>query len=167
MRKLSEYIEIGRVNNTHGIHGEVKVEVWCDDINEFLSLDTLYKEDGEVLKIASSRRADKLVVVRFDGFTNPEQCAKLKGRSVFAKRDDLTLPEGRYYICDLMGLTVYDVDTNEKIGVISDILEKPASFVYTIKTENGEFMIPDVDEFIKKVDINEGMYIKLIPGLID
>lgn len=167
MRKLSEYIEIGRINNTHGIHGEVKVEVWCDDINEFLSLDTLYKEDGEVLKIASSRRADKLVVVRFDGFTNPEQCAKLKGRSVFAKRDDLTLPEGRYYICDLMGLTVYDVDTNEKIGVISDILEKPASFVYTIKTENGEFMIPDVDEFIKKVDINEGMYIKLIPGLID
>lgn len=167
MRKLSEYIEIGRINNTHGIHGEVKIEVWCDDINEFLSLDTLYKEDGEVLKIASSRRADKLVVVRFDGFTNPEQCAKLKGRSVFAKRDDLTLPEGRYYICDLMGLTVYDVDTNEKIGVISDILEKPASFVYTIKTENGEFMIPDVDEFIKKVDINEGMYIKLIPGLID
>lgn len=167
MRKLSEYIEIGRVNNTHGIHGEVKVEVWCDDIEEFLSLKTLYTESGEPLEITSSRRADKIAVVKFDGFTNPEQCAKLKGKSVFAKRDDLTLPEGRYYICDLMGLPVFDVETNEKIGVICDILEKPASFVYTVKTENGEFMIPDVDEFIKKVDINDGMYIKLIPGLID
>ena len=51
MRKLSEYIEIGRVNNTHGIHGEVKVEVWCDDIEEFLSLKTLYNENGEPLKL--------------------------------------------------------------------------------------------------------------------
>ncbi len=167
MRKLSEYIEIGRINNTHGIHGEMKVEVWSDDINEFLSLSSVYNEKGEEIKIESSRRADRLAVVKFENISNPEQGAKLKGRYIYAKRSDLKLPEGRYYIADLMGIPVFDFETNEKIGEVCDILEKPASFVYTVKTENGEFMVPDVKEFIKKVDINEGIYIKVIPGLID
>lgn len=167
MRKLSEYIEIGRINNTHGIRGEMKVEIWADDINEFLSLTSIYNENGEEIKIESSRRADRFAVVKFAGISNPEDGAKLKGKHIYAKRSDLTLPDGRYYICDLIGLPVYDVETNEKIGVICDILEKPASFVYTVKTEKGEFMVPDVDEFIKKVDIYNGMYIKVIDGLID
>lgn len=167
MRKLSEYIEIGRINNTHGIHGEMKVEIWSDDINEFLSLTSVYNENKEEIKIESSRRADRIAVVKFSGISNPEQAAKLKGKYIYAKRSDLTLPEGRYYICDLLGLPVYNFETNEKIGEVCDILEKPASFVYTVKTENGEFMVPDVDEFIKKVDINDGMYIKVIEGLID
>ena len=64
-------------------------------------------------------------------------------------------------------MPVYNVESGEKLGVVSDILEKPASFVYTVKTQNGEFMIPAVDEFIKRVDINEGVYIKVIPGLIE
>lgn len=167
MRKLSEYIEIGRINNTHGIHGEMKVEIWSDDINEFLSLTSVYNENKEEIKIESSRRADRIAVVKFSGISSPEQAAKLKGKCIYAKRSDLTLPEGRYYICDLLGLPVYNFETNEKIGEVCDILEKPASFVYTVKTENGEFMVPDVDEFIKKVDINDGMYIKVIEGLID
>lgn len=167
MRKLSEFIQIGRINNTHGIQGEMKVEVWADDINEFLSLSSVYNEKGEEIKIISSRRADRIAVVKFEGVSDPEQGAKLKGKYIYARRCDLKLPEGRYYICDLMELPVYNVETNEKIGHICDILEKPASFVYTVKTENGEFMIPDVEEFIKKVDINDGIYIKVIPGLID
>ncbi len=167
MRNLSEYIEIGRVNNTHGVRGEMKVEIWADNIDEFLSLSSVYSENGEEIKIESSRRADRVAVVKFEGISNPEDGAKLKGKHIYAKRSDLTLPEGRYYICDLMGLTVYNFETNEKIGRICDILEKPASFVYTVKTEKGEFMVPAVDEFIKKVDINNGMYIKVIDGLID
>ncbi len=167
MRKLSEYIEIGRINNTHGVRGEMKVEVWSDDISEFLSLSSVYTENREEIKIESSRRADRVAVVKFAGVSNPEDGAKLKGKHIYAKRCDLKLPEGRYYICDLMGLPVYDAETNEKLGEISDISEKPASFVYTVKTEKGEFMVPAVDEFIKKVDIYEGMYIKVIDGLID
>ena len=167
MRKLSEYIEIGRINNTHGIRGEMKVEIWADDIDEFLSLSSVYSESGEEIKIESSRRADRVAVVKFEGISNPEDGAKLKGKHIYAKRSDLTLPEGRYYICDLIGLPVFNIETNEKIGEICDILEKPASFVYTVKTAKGEFMIPDVEEFIKKVDIYEGMYIKVIEGLID
>lgn len=167
MRKLSEFIEIGRITNTHGIRGEMKVEFWCDSPDDFMSLKSLYLQSGEELKISCCRPANKFAVVLFCGVSSPEAGARLKGRTVYAKREDIPLDNGSYFLSDLVGLPVYNVESGEKLGVVSDILEKPASFVYTVKTQNGEFMIPAVDEFIKKVDINEGVYIKVIPGLIE
>lgn len=167
MRKLSEYIQIGRITNTHGIKGEMRVEYWMDKAEDFLALRTVYLESGAPLKILSSRNANKFAVVAFDGISDPEGGAKYKGKLLYAKRSDLTLNDGDYFLCDLPGLPVFDVETGERIGCIVDILEKPASFVYTVKTEKGEFLVPAIDEFIKKVDIENGVYIKVIPGLLE
>ncbi|MBR6534286.1 MAG: 16S rRNA processing protein RimM [Clostridia bacterium] len=167
MRKLSEYIEIGRITNTHGIKGEMKVEYWMDSAQDFLSLRTVYLKDGSALNVLSSRNANRFAVVLFEGITDPEKGAGYKGRSLYAKRSDLKLGEGSYFLCDLIGLPVFDIDTEEQVGCVTDILEKPSSYVYTVKTDNGEFLVPAIDEFIKKVDIENGVYIKVIPGLLE
>lgn len=167
MRELSEFIEIGRINNTHGIKGEMKLDYWCDSPEVFFSLKALYLKNGEKLDIISSRPANKNAVVLFNDIFTPEQGARIKGQTVYAKRSDLPIDDGDYFLCDLVGLPVFDIESGDKLGDVTDILEKPASFIYVIKTQNGEFMLPAVDEFIKKVDINEGVYIKVIPGLIE
>ncbi len=84
-------------------------------------------------------------------------------------RDDVELDEGVYYIQDIIGLVVKDIDSGEVYGKISEVYQNGATDVYSIKKENGtELMFPYIDEVVKKIDIEAGeMLIKPLEGLFD
>ena len=89
----------------------------------------------------------------------------LKGKIVSVDRDEVELPEGRYFIVDLIGLEVRQADTGEVLGKLVDVLDLPANQVYVVKGKR-EYLIPAVDEFILETNLDEGyINVHLLEGM--
>ncbi len=169
MRELKQYIHQGRILNTHGIHGELKTEIWCDDLSDFLKMKELYlDENGQTkLNIVSSRSAGQFVLIKPEGVQTPEAAVKYKGKDIFVHRSQLNIPEDRILTADLFGLPVIDADTGVKYGEITDVIFNPANDIYVVRTDDGERMIPAVPQFIVKADIYDAVYVRPIRGMFD
>jgi len=160
----SELIETGKIINTHGINGELRLQPWADS-PVFLTDFEYFYIDNIQRKVLSAKVHKSFVIVKLEGINNVDDAIKMKNKTIFVKRDDINLEEGNHLIIDLIGLTAIDANTENKLGLVSDILPLPAHNVYVIKGER-EILIPAVPEFIAETNIKEG-YIKfnLIEGL--
>ncbi len=158
------FIEAGRIINTHGVQGEVKIEVWLDSPQFFKSFKRLYTPDGTELKILSARVHKDFVIARLEGVEDVNAAMALKNRTVSIRREDARLPKGSFFLQDILGARVVDEDGRE-IGVLADVLETPASRVYVVKGET-EHLIPAMPEFIKRTDAENGLVtVHLIEGM--
>ena len=164
------YIECAKIINTHGCHGGIKMESWCNTPEDLASLKKLYIiENGEYVakKVKKASVFKQFVLAELDGITDMDTAMMMKNKTVYAKRSDFKLDDGEFFIADLVGIDVIDAQTEEVYGKLKEIINRGASDIYVIETKNGERMIPAVDEFIVKIDINEGVFVKVIPGLLD
>lgn len=161
----SQFLETGQIVNTHGVHGEVKVVPWADCPEYLKQFHTFYLED-KPLKALSVRVDKRNVLIRFEGVNTVEEAMKLKGKPLSVARADASLPKGRYFLADLMGLAVVDAATGDTLGEVEDILTPPAHNVYVVGGGKKRYMIPAVPTFVAETNI-EGGYIKvnLIEGL--
>ena len=165
---LEDRFRIGIITSTHGIKGEVKVFPTTDDIKRFDYLEKCFLEDGTELKKKGVKYFKNMVILAFDGIDSIEDAEKLMKKEIYVSREDaIPLNEGEYYVADLMGADVYD-EADNKLGVLKDYLETGANDVYVIENEQGgQFMVPVVPFFIKKVDVVEKkMIIHLIDGML-
>ena len=96
-----------------------------------------------------------------------DKAIALKNVTLYADREDFTLEDGEYFITDIIGLDVIDSDNGKVYGKVKEIINRGASDIYVVDTPNGERMIPAVDEFIVNVDIQKGVTVKTIEGLLD
>ena len=168
--KEKKYLECGKIINTHGVKGAVKIESWCDSPEILADLPSIYfktAEGFEKRSVLSSSVMKRHVLAVIEGINDVDAAMALKETVVYAERDDIPLEEGDYFIIDLVGLPVIDVDSDVRYGVISDVFNAGASDIYTVKTENGDRMIPAVPEFIIKIDLENGIYVRPIEGMLD
>jgi 16S rRNA processing protein RimM len=164
------YLEAGKIINTHGVRGEVKIEHWCDSPDVLAELSTVYfkKNGGFVpIKIKSASIFKQFVIAKLDGVDTIEDAQKLKNTVIYADRRDIPLDEGAYLVSDLIGLGVFDADTGERYGTLSAVTDSAASQLYEVDTGHGIALIPVVAEFVKRVDPESGIFIKPIEGLLD
>lgn len=158
------FLEGGQIVNTHGIRGEVKVVSWCDT-PEVLASMPVYYIDGAPRRVRAARVHQGNVLALLEGVEDVDAAMPLKGKTVLLRREDLPLPEGGYFLADLLGLDVVDAATGEKLGELADILYPSSQNVYVVRGER-EVMIPAVPEFIESVDVDGGvMRVKLIEGM--
>ena len=158
------FIEAGRIVNTHGVQGEVKIEVWLDSLKFFKSFKRLYTAGGQELKVLSARTHKDFVIVKLAGVEDVNAAMALKNKVVSIRRSDAALPHGAFFLQDILGAKVVDEDGRE-IGVLEDVMETPASNIYVVKGET-EHLIPAVPEFIKKTDAEAGIItVHLIEGM--
>ena len=158
------FIEAGRIVNTHGVQGEVKIEVWLDSLKFFKSFKRLYTAGGQELKVLSARTHKDFVIVKLAGVEDVNAAMALKNKVVSIRRSDAALPHGAFFLQDILGAKVVDQDGSE-IGVLEDVMETPASNIYVVKGET-EHLIPAVPEFIKKTDAEAGVItVHLIEGM--
>ena len=87
--------------------------------------------------------------------------------TIYAAREDLPLEEGDNFIEDLIGLPVVDAESGKQYGTLAGVINTGASDIYEIDTEDGIRMIPAVDEFIKEIDLEKGIFITPIEGMFD
>ena len=90
----------------------------------------------------------------------------LKGKSVSVRREDVPLPEGRYFDEELVGLTALDAATGEELGRVEEVLTYPAHKIYAVRGGRDEYLIPAVPAFIAGIDMDGGtLTVHMMEGL--
>lgn len=166
---MEKYLECGKIINTHGVRGAVKIESWCDTPDVVCSLEKMYyKKNDEYLPIKVEKASihKGCALVYFEGIDTMEKAQLMKNRVVYADRDDIEIGDDRVFVADIIGLDVFDERNGNKLGVLTDLIESPASDIFCVKTENKEVLVPAVDEFIGHID-ESGVYLCPIPGMFD
>ncbi len=166
----NQYLECGKIVNTHGVKGAVKLESFCDSPKVLAALKTVYmQKNGEYLpvKVLHASIFKQFVIMELDGITDIDMAIPFKGTVLYADRDDFHLESGSYFIADLIGLPVLDVETNHVYGTLREVINRGASDIYVVDTPLGERMMPVVDEFVKKVDPEAGIHVSPIEGMLD
>lgn len=166
---MEQYLEIGKVVSTHGLRGELRVDPWCDSPQFLCQFKTLYLKKGETKLSVSSRPHKTIAIVKAKGIDTIEEAEKLRGKVLYINRSDAKLAPGEYFIQDLMGLDVIDIDTNENYGKITDVLKTGANDVYQVTDKDKkDYLIPVIDDVVKEIDINGGkVLIKPLKGIFD
>ncbi|MGF6376181.1 16S rRNA processing protein RimM [Clostridiales Family XIII bacterium PM5-7] len=164
-----EKIKIGRIVNAVALRGEVKVYHYSDYKERFEEFDTIIADDKEY-KIEKVRFQQNMVILKLSGVDDRNAAEALKNTDVYITEADLReLPEDTFYIKDLVGLNIVEIETDKPIGKLKDVLQNSAQDVYLIELlSGGTGMIPAVSEFIKEINMEEGFIkVKLIEGMID
>lgn len=166
------YLECGKIVNTHGVRGGVKIESYCDTPEILSSLPSLYflRKNGiyEARKVVKASVGGGRVLAYLEGVEDLDSAMLLKGITVYARREDLPLADGAHFIADLIGLPVTDAQTGRVYGEIVSVDASPASDLYTVKTPSGkEVLFPAVPAFVASVDPERGVFIRPIPGFFD
>lgn len=165
-------LEIGKIVNTHGLRGDVKIVPWTDYPEVFEELPVVYMKDKSEYKplhIEHVKYQKNNVIVKFREYSDINLILPYKNSVLYAMREDLgELPEGVYYIADLIGLDVYTED-GEFVGKISDVFNTGASDIYDIKREGKKnLLLPVIDDVVRKVDIDDGrVIVNIMEGLDD
>ena len=109
------------------------------------------------------------MLLKLQGVDTVEQGDALRGKVLYLDRDDVELPEGRYFLQDLIGLKAVDGNTGREYGVLQEVLPTGANDVYRIVDGAGrEFLFPAVKHMIQGVDLEKGIIALLpIPGIFD
>ena len=160
---MKEFLDCGQIVNTHGIHGAVRIVPWADSPEFLCGFSTLYV-DGGAKKVQSSRVHKGSVIAKLDGVDTVEGAMALKGKTVQIRRTDAKLPEGAFFLADIVGLDVVDED-GQKIGVLKEVLSPSIQQIYVVQGER-EILIPAVPEFILETNIAGGyVKVRLIEGM--
>ena len=164
------YTVIGKITNSHGVKGDIKIFPLTDDPDRFFSLKKAYIGEIKEEVFPEDPRIHKgMILIRLKGMEDINKILRFKGQYIYVLDDDrIKLPEGRYFISDLIGCEVYDM-TERKLGTIKDVLQGAANDVYVIDGGNGmEYLIPAVERFIVSVNIADNkIQVDPIKGMIE
>ncbi len=165
-----EYLEAGKIVGVHGLKGEVKIDPWCDS-PEFLSrFKRLFDKNDNELKIEKARVQKNIVIVKFKGTDTPEEAETLRGTVVYIYRKDVKLPQGVYFVQDIIGLEAVDCESGQVYGRVTDVFQTGANDVYQISKDGKDHLIPKIPEVVPEIDLDGGrVYIntKIIGGLFE
>lgn len=165
-----EYLECGRIHNTHGCHGWIKAESYCDTPEVLAGLPCVYRRVAGAyvpMRILETGRKQQTVLLRLEGVDDMNAAELLKGEVLYAARADVPMEEGAYFLADLVGLPVLDADSGKEYGTVKEINFSAGQDMLVIQTQTGERLMPMVDAFMDHVDVDEGVFVRPIPGLLE
>lgn len=167
---IKEYLEIGKITSTHGIKGEVRVQPWCDSPEFMKKFKTLYfDKKGEKPVSVSCRPNGNMVIMKMQGVDTVEEASKYREKILYMKRSDAKLPEGTWFIQELIDCKVVDADDeNISYGILSDVSETGANDVWHITKDGKEYLIPAIPSVVISTDVVEGIIkIRPLKGIFD
>ena len=167
---MNKYLELGQIVNVKGLKGEVKVNSFTDDNTKFERIPKVFLKRKESLteyEIEKVGYHKNQVIIKFKNVNTVEEAENLRNSYIVVDREIFgDLPEGVYYIADLIGLDVF-TESNEYLGKVDDIFSTGSNDVYVVKDELGkQKLLPGIDEVIKQIDLESGkIIVNLIEGL--
>ena len=168
---MNDYLAVGKVINTHGVRGEIKVMPMTSDNSRFdylLFVTADWEGKPKEFRVLSARYHKNFVLLKLNGIDTMTDAEKLKGQELLVQRRNARkLDEDEYFICDIIGLKVYEND--QFLGVVADVLETGSNDVYVIRNEGQEdLLLPALKSVVEEVDLEEKrMQVKVPEGLID
>lgn len=163
-----EKILIGKITSAVGLKGEVKVYNYSDSIEIYEETPQIYVGD-ELMDVISVRQQKNMVVLRLSGFTDRDAAERARGREIFVTEADLPeLPEGQFYVRDLIGMQVV-TEEGEDLGEVTDVIQNTAQDLFEVELPEGrKVLIPKVDAFVRSIDGEaRTVTVRLQEGLLD
>lgn len=165
-------LAVGKIVKAFGIQGDLVVRPMTDSPDRFRRLRVAYV--GSDATQVEERTLERVMVesrgvrIKLTGVSDRTAAERFVGRFLFIEEQKRArLPKGRYYVHDLIGMSVVD-EVRGTIGELRDVLKMPAQDVYVVDDHGKEIMIPAVKEFIRKVDLSaRQMTVHLIEGMAD
>ena len=167
---IKEYLELGQIVGTHGVRGEMRFNPWADSPAFAAKFKTLYSDASGAQSVkVISRVHGNVVLMKMDGIDTVEKAAAMKNKILFMKRSDANLPEGTWFVQELIGCQVFDADNGEHYGVLSDVSETGANDVWHIQDVNGkEYLLPAIKQVIVETDVAANkILIRPMKGIFD
>lgn len=152
-----DYLKIGVISSTHGVHGEVKVFPTTDDMNRFKKLKNLFllKRDGQYLplEIRSVKFFKNQVILGFKDILSLNDVEIYKCCELYVDRQNaVKLNKDEYFIADIIDSEVVS-DDGQYHGVLNDVYQTGANDVYEILLDDGQtVLIPAIHDCILNVD---------------
>ncbi len=170
MSDESDFVVIGLLRRAHGVRGEVSAQPVSDMPERFKALErVLVRHGGTTREVAVEgvRRKGGSVLLKLEGVDDRTAAEALTGAEIGVGRNDVCpIPEGTYYVFDLIGCRVVGKDDRD-IGLIDDVWKTPANDVFAVKTASGEVLIPVVQSVVKEIDLRRKIVrIEEIEGLL-
>lgn len=171
MLMKKEFLECGRIVGAHGVKGLMKIESWCDSPKILAAQKRVFlaEKDGyKEVSVVSASVSGPIVLMGLCGYLDRETVQGMKNTVLYLSREDIPLKKGAVLLADIIGLEVKDFDSGKVLGRVKDITDAPRSRIYVIETPDGkEVLLPDVKEFIKEINTDEGVFVTPIPGFFD
>jgi 16S rRNA processing protein RimM len=163
MSTVSQKVAIGQIGKCVGLKGEVRVIPLTHRVERFKRLDHVWigiaEDDTFQKRVLAVRSHKNEVILQFEA-------EELRGKFIYVEEDGIELPPaGSYFIHDLVGLTVYD-EAGNQIGVLKDVVAMSSNDIWVVQNGDREILIPAVKEFVRKVDVEQGIVIRVIEGLV-
>ncbi|MBR4723290.1 MAG: ribosome maturation factor RimM [Clostridia bacterium] len=162
-------LEIGKIINTHGLRGEVKISAWTDFPEDFEDFSYALTKNGEKLNIEGIKYQKNNIIVKFREINSISEAEAYKNSVLCLPKEEMhALPPNVYYIADLLGCEVFEI-SGKKIGIMQDVFSTGSNDVYDIKRENAKnLLVPIIEGVVKSVDTeNKKIIIKIPEGLED
>lgn len=165
-----ETVTVGQIERPFGVRGEVKVRPLSDVPGRFEGLKrvSLMGRDGRTLEtsVTHVRRAGDRFILGLAGLTTPEEASLWRGGYIQTIRGVVPdLPDGQYYECDLIGLTVY-TEEGRAIGRLEEVWNFPGNPVFVVRQEEKELLIPAAKDVVRAVNLPaRTMTVRMIDGL--
>jgi len=166
---MKDYLIIGKIGGAHGVRGEVRITPLTDDVRRFSSLkECMILDEKEKVKetrtVKIVRFDDTRTLLKFDGIDDRDEVGKYNGCFLAVSRDNaVKLPKDRYFIADLIGLSVIDSVRGE-LGTIKDIMNSGASDIIIVKRKGkNELLIPYLNAIVSSVDLEKGQMLVTLP----
>lgn len=171
---LTPYLECGRIINTHGCRGGIKVEPWADSPTDLCRLGHLYLRRETGMVPLTVRRASvmkgQFLLLEVEGVTDMDAAAALRGEVLYASRTDMPLRSGQYFLADTEGLPVRDGRPGREgclLGRVAEILSGAASPILAVDTGHGQVLLPAVAAFVREVVPGSHITVTPIDGMFD
>ncbi len=159
------FLTIGKLQRTHGVKGEIVMEVMTDFPEKILPGNIVYiGSKQQPYEVASVRPTADKILISFKGFTDCDQVSILRNQIVSIKTEDANqLPEGEFYHHEIIGMTVVEED-GSLVGTIGEILVTGANDVYIINKENGEeLLLPAIRDAVRSIDRSSRKMVVRLP----
>lgn len=154
---MREILRVGKILNTHGIKGEVKVLPLTDDPKRYDDLEFVLL-DGKEVNVEGCKYQKDRVIVKLEGINTVEEAERLKNKYLEIPREyAVELEEDTYFIADIIGCTVYDTEGNN-LGKIYDVIQTKNNDVYWIRKPK-ELLIPVLLDIVLDINVEEGKII--------
>jgi 16S rRNA processing protein RimM len=165
---MTERIAVGKIVAPVGLRGEVKVYPYSENPERFAPGAEIEADDTP-MSIDAARFVKKLPILKFAGVDTRDAAEALRGRTLYVSALALApLPEGEWYVRDLIGCGVWD-ESGKNLGTITDVIQNRAQDLYEIATADGRrFLLPAVAAFVTDVDVAAKRVTARVPvGLLE
>ncbi|MBG9784290.1 ribosome maturation factor RimM [Shouchella lehensis] len=172
---MTNWFNVGRLVNTHGVRGEVRVLSNTDFGEERFAIGSQLKvasspdEKGTLIQVKSHRKHKNFDLLTFEGYTNMNEVEEFKGKYMYVSEKQLSeLGENEFYYHEIIGCQAIDED-GHSLGMIKEIIETGANDVWVVERKGKkDLLLPYIEDVIKEVNLNEGIVkVHLLEGLDD